>query len=58
MHKALAMTSGTGLRFISDLEKGKPTRQLGRALGIFRRWGGFGGEMHFFTVEYTGARNE
>ena len=26
--KNLAMTSGTGLRFIIDLEKGKPTCQL------------------------------
>ncbi len=30
----LAMTSGTGMRFIIDLEKGKPTCQLGKALEI------------------------
>jgi y4mF family transcriptional regulator len=34
--KDLAMTSGTGLRFIIDLEKGKPTCQLGKALEIVR----------------------
>lgn len=35
----LAMTSGTGLRFIIDLEKGKPTCQLGKALEIIRALG-------------------
>lgn len=34
--KDLAMTSGTGLRFIIDLEKGKSTCQLGKALEIVR----------------------
>jgi len=33
------MTSGTGLRFIIDLEKGKPTCQLGKALEIVRTLG-------------------
>lgn len=37
--KELAMTSGTGLRFIIDLEKGKPTIQLGKALEIVRALG-------------------
>ena len=37
--KDLAMTSGTGLRFIIDLEKGKPTCQLGKALEIVRAMG-------------------
>lgn len=32
----LAMTSGTGLRFIIELEKGKPTCQLGKALEVVR----------------------
>ena len=32
--KALALTSGTGLRFIIDLEKGKPTCQIGKALTV------------------------
>lgn len=35
----LAMTSGTGVRFIVDLEKGKPTCQLGKALEIVRALG-------------------
>ena len=30
----LAMTSGTGLRFIIDLEKGKPTCHLGKVLTV------------------------
>ncbi len=37
--KDLAMVSGTGLRFIIDLEKGKPTCQLGKALEIVRALG-------------------
>ena len=32
--KELAMTCGTGLRFIIDLEKGKPTCQTGKALQV------------------------
>ena len=34
--KDLAMASGSGLRFIVDLEKGKTTCQLGKALEIVR----------------------
>jgi len=37
--KDLAMASGTGLRFIIDLEKGKPSCQLGKALEIVRALG-------------------
>lgn len=37
--KDLAMTSGTGLRFIIELEKGKPTCQLGKALDVVRTLG-------------------
>ena len=37
--KDLAMTSGTGMRFIIELEKGKPTCQLGKALEIVRALG-------------------
>lgn len=37
--KALAMTSGTGLRFIIDLEKGKPTCQLGKVLTVLHTLG-------------------
>ena len=35
----LAMTSDTGLRFIIDLEKGKPTCHLGKALAVMRTLG-------------------
>lgn len=35
----LAMASGTGVRFIVDLEKGKPTCHLGKALEIVRALG-------------------
>ncbi|MCC7193281.1 MAG: helix-turn-helix transcriptional regulator [Phycisphaeraceae bacterium] len=37
--KELAMTCGTGLRFIVDLEKGKPTCQLGKTLHVLRSLG-------------------
>jgi HTH-type transcriptional regulator/antitoxin HipB len=30
----LALTSGTGLRFIIELEKGKETCQIGKALAV------------------------
>ena len=32
--KDLALASGTGLRFIIDLEKGKATCQIGKALDL------------------------
>ena len=34
--KELALTSGTGLRFIIDLEKGKPTCQLGKVMVVLQ----------------------
>ncbi len=37
--KDLALTSGTGLRFIIDLEKGKPTCQLAKALTVLNTLG-------------------
>jgi len=37
--KELAMTCGTGLRFIIDLEKGKPTCQIGKALQVLQAVG-------------------
>ena len=37
--KDLAMGSGTGLRFIIDLEKGKPTCQIGKALAVAQTLG-------------------
>ncbi len=35
----LALTSGTGLRFIIELEKGKPTCQLEKVLTVLRTLG-------------------
>lgn len=37
--KDLALTSGTGMRFIIDLEKGKATCQLGKVLTVLRTLG-------------------
>lgn len=37
--KDLALTSGTGLRFIIDLEKGKETCELGKVLAILNTLG-------------------
>jgi HTH-type transcriptional regulator / antitoxin HipB len=33
------MTCGTGLRFIVDLEKGKPTCQIGKTLQVLQALG-------------------
>ena len=35
----LALTSGTGVRFIVDLEKGKPTCEIGKVLDVLRTLG-------------------
>jgi y4mF family transcriptional regulator len=37
--KSLALTSGTGLRFIIDLEKGKETSEIGKALHVLKTLG-------------------
>lgn len=37
--KDLALTSNTGLRFIIELEKGKPTCQLGKVLMVLQTLG-------------------
>ncbi len=37
--KDLAMTCGTGLRFIIDLEKGKSTCQIGKTLHVLQALG-------------------
>ena len=37
--KSLALTSGTGLRFIIELEKGKSTCQLGKVLTVLHTLG-------------------
>jgi HTH-type transcriptional regulator / antitoxin HipB len=35
----LALSSGTGMRFISDLENGKPTCQIGKTLTVLKTLG-------------------
>lgn len=37
--KSLALTSGTGLRFIIDLEHGKETCEIGKALTVLNTLG-------------------
>ena len=37
--KDLALTSGTGLRFIIELEQGKPTCQIGKVLTVLHTLG-------------------
>ncbi|WP_321473570.1 helix-turn-helix transcriptional regulator [uncultured Paludibaculum sp.] len=37
--KDLALTSGTGLRFIVDLEKGKETCEIGKVLTVLNTLG-------------------
>ena len=37
--KDLAMTSGTGLRFIIEMERGKPTCQVGKVLTVLQTLG-------------------
>lgn len=37
--QALALTSGTGTRFIVDLEKGKETCEIGKALTVLHTLG-------------------
>ncbi len=37
--KDLALTSGTGLRFIIDLEKGKETCEIGKAIRVLQTLG-------------------
>jgi len=37
--KDLALTSGTGLRFVIDLERGKKTCEIGKALTVIQTLG-------------------
>ena len=37
--EGLALAAGTGLRFISNLENGKPTCELGKVLTVMHRLG-------------------
>jgi HTH-type transcriptional regulator/antitoxin HipB len=39
IQKDLALTSGTGLRFIIELEQGKPTCQIGKVLTVLHTLG-------------------
>jgi y4mF family transcriptional regulator len=48
--KNLALTCGTGLRFIIELEKGKPTCQVGKVLQVLQALG-----LH---VEIPGVQDE
>ena len=48
--KILALTSGTGSRFIIDLEKGKPTCQLGKVLMVLQT---LGIELNFRPPDVT-----
>jgi HTH-type transcriptional regulator/antitoxin HipB len=51
--KDLALTSGTGLRFIIELEQGKPTCQLEKVLTVLNT---LGVKMDF-TVPYSPKRS-
>jgi HTH-type transcriptional regulator/antitoxin HipB len=53
--KELAMTCGTGLRFIVDLEKGKPTCQIGKTLQVLQALG-LAIEMTILGSDETGGK--
>lgn len=53
--KELAMTCGTGLRFIVDLEKGKATCQIGKILQILQALG-LVIKMELLSSEETGGK--
>ena len=50
--RELAMAAGTGLRFVIDLEKGKPTCQLGKTLAVL---GTLGVEVAFEKRDARGV---
>jgi HTH-type transcriptional regulator / antitoxin HipB len=52
--KELAMTCGTGLRFIVDLEKGKPTCQIHKTLQVLQALG-LSIEIGIFGRDKTGG---
>lgn len=52
--KELAMTCGTGLRFIVDLEKGKPTCQIDKTLQVLQALG-LSIEIGIFGSDKTGG---
>lgn len=49
--RQVALAAGTGLRFVIDLEKGKPTCQLGKTLAILNT---LGVEMALLNLERQG----
>ena len=51
--KDLAMTSGTGLRFIIELEQGKPTCQVGKVLTVLHT---LGIKIEFISPPGTGQK--
>ena len=54
--KDLAMTCGTGLRFIIDLEKGKPTCQIRKILQVLQA---LGLKLHIASLDFdTGQQGE
>lgn len=48
--KDLAMSCGTGLRFIVDLEKGKPTCHVGKTLHVLKALG-----LHLAVADAPGC---
>lgn len=50
--RQLALAAGTGLRFVIDLEKGKPTCQLGKTLAMLNT---LGVEIAFPNLERQGG---
>ena len=53
--RELAMTCGTGLRFIVDLEKGKPTCQIAKILQVLQALG-LAIEIGRFGSDETGGK--
>jgi y4mF family transcriptional regulator len=51
--KDLALTSGTGLRFLIELEKGKETCQIGKVLTVLQALG-----MRIQLTAPAGSREE
>ncbi len=56
--KELAMTCGTGLRFIVDLEKGKPSCQVGKVLHVLQSLGLAIAVGSIHDVQTGGKRHE
>ena len=50
--KDLALTCGAGLRFIIELERGKPTCQMGKVLSVLQALG-LEIQLHSFSPDRT-----